>query len=71
MHRVNSVNEVFATLPYGTKKIIVSVRASTGQIKAAEALTKAFAVRYPTYVTRHVDLLDYSSRFARQFRNLH
>ncbi len=46
--------------------LVTSVRAGAGHVKAAEALRKAFSIRYPDFAVRNVDLLDYSSYLARQ-----
>ncbi len=49
------------------KVLITSVKAGAGHVKAAEALQKAFSIRYPDFIVKNVDLLDYSSYLARQF----
>ncbi len=46
--------------------LLVSARAGTGHVKAAEALEKAFRLRYPDFVVKRVDLLDYCGFAARQ-----
>ena len=45
--------------------LIVSARAGTGHLKAAEALEKAFRQRYPGFVVKRIDLLDYCAWAAR------
>ncbi len=46
--------------------LIVSARAGTGHMKAAEALENAFRRRYPDVVVKRIDLLDYCAWPARQ-----
>ncbi|MBP1732140.1 MAG: MurG-like transferase, partial [Deltaproteobacteria bacterium] len=45
--------------------LVTSVKAGAGHVKAAEALTQAFALKYPSITVKNVDLLDYSSYLAR------
>ena len=46
--------------------LIVSTRAGTGHVKAAEALEKAFRQHYRDFVVKRIDLLDYCAFAARQ-----
>ncbi len=46
--------------------LIVSTRAGTGHVKAAEALELAFRRRYPGFVVKRTDLLDHCAWPARQ-----